>query len=276
MIKASKMNVSEELKKARQSHYGIGAFNTNNLEVTKAICAAAAKFDSPILIATTTSAIEYAGLEQIFDIVTNEIKSNGIKATIHLDHAKDFSIIREAIRIGYRSIMFDGSALPFDENVHLTHRVVNFARSYGACVEAEIGVIAHEEGGRLSHKSEKSAPGQVKNFVGLTGVDSMAISVGNEHGAPENEALDLMLLKRIGEEVDIPLVMHGASGLSDSDIRQAMECGVAKFNIDTKIKQAFTSEIESSKEIDYREAIKEGMEEVEKIVSNYIKLFSNL
>lgn len=269
------MNVAEELKKARHGGYAVGAFNTNNLEVTKAICAATAKFNMPILIATTPSAIEYAGLQQIFDIVTNEIKSSGIKATIHLDHAKDFSIIREAIRIGYRSIMFDGSTLPFEENVHLTHKVVNFARSYGASVEGEVGIISREEGGRLSHKSEKSTPVQVADFVKLTGVDSIAISVGNEHGAPEDEKLDMKLLKEIGEEVDIPLVMHGASGLGNGDIRHAIGCGIAKFNIDTKIKQAFTSAIEESDESDYREAISEGMDDVEKIVARYIMLFSN-
>lgn len=269
------MNVAEELRKARRGGYAIGAFNTNNLEVTKAICAAAAKFDTPILIQTTPSAIEYAGLEQIFDIVTNGIKQCGIKAAIHLDHAKDFSIIREAIRIGYRSIMFDGSALSYEENVHLTHKVVNFAKSYGASVEAEIGVISHEEGGRLSHKSEKSTPRQAADFVKLTGVDSIAVSVGNEHGAPEDEKLDLKLLKEIGEEVDIPLVMHGASGLSDGDIRHAIGCGVAKLNIDTKIKRAFTKAIEESNETDYRKAIEEGMDDVEKIVVRYIKIFSN-
>jgi len=270
------MNVAEELRKARAGGYAIGGFNTNNLEVTKAICAAAAKFDLPILIQTTPSAIEYAGLKQIFDIVLNEIKSSGIKAAIHLDHAKDFSVIREAIRIGYRSIMFDGSALPFEENVNLTHKVVNFARSYGASVEGEVGVISREEGGRLSHKSEKSTPNQVLEFVKLTGVDSIAVSVGNEHGAPRDEKLDLKLLGQIGEVVDIPLVIHGASGLENGDIRHAIGCGVAKFNIDTKIKRAFTKAIEDSDEADYRKAIAEGMDDVEKIVERYIKLFSHI
>jgi len=269
------INVADELRKAREGGYAIGAFNTNNLEVTKAICAAASEFDVPILIQTTPSAIDYAGLSQIFAIVANEIKATGIKAAIHLDHAKDFNVIAEAIKAGYKSIMFDGSKYPFDENVNLTSKVVNFAHKYGVSVEAEVGVIAREEGGHLSHRAVYSAPDEVKKFVELTGVDSIAVSVGNEHGAPEGEKVNLGLLKKIAEVVDIPLVMHGASGLPVGDIREAIHLGVSKFNIDTNIKKAFTNAIEGSDEEDYREAIKDGMEEVKKVVKKYIKLFSN-
>lgn len=276
MIGGEIINVAEELKKAREGGYAIGAFNTNNLEVTKAICLAAAKFDVPILIQTTPSTIEYAGLSQIFDIVANEIKSTKIKAAIHLDHANDFHVVAEAIKAGYKSIMFDGSKYSFDENVTLTSKVVNFAHKYGVSVEAEVGVIAREEGGKLSHKAVYSAPEEVKKFISLTGVDSIAVSVGNEHGAPKGEKVDLRLLKKIAEVVDIPLVMHGASGLSVGDIREAIHMGVSKFNIDTNIRKAFTSAIESSDEQDYREAIKDGMEHVEAVVEKYIKLFSNL
>lgn len=268
------LNISKELKKARRDGYALGAFNTNNLEVTKAICAAAKKFDSPIMIQTTPSAIEYAGLKQIFDIVENEIMATAIKAVIHLDHAKDFGIIKEAIKAGYRSVMFDGSKFPYEENLHLTERLVEYAHRFDVSVEAEVGVISREEGGRISGQSVMSTPAEVKKFVDMTGVDSIAISVGNEHGAPSGEKVNLKLLKQIAEIVEIPLVMHGASGLSDGDIREAMSLGVAKFNIDTNIRRAFIKPIEQSKSDDPREAIKEGMEEVTKIVERYIQLFS--
>lgn len=268
------INVANELKKARAGGYAIGAFNTSNLEVTKAICKAASKFDAPILIQTTPSAIEYAGLKQIFDIVTNEIKANNIKAAIHLDHGKDFDIVKKAIDIGYTSVMFDGSTFPFDENVLMTSKVVNYAHARGVSVEAEIGVIGHEEGGAVSGQSVMSMPDQVKNFVQLTGVDSVAVSVGNQHGAPAGEKVDFKVLESIYTVIDIPLVMHGASGLSDGDIRDAICLGVAKFNIDTNIKVAFSSAIEGSKESDYRKANTEGMEEVEKVVAKYIELLS--
>lgn len=268
------MDVAEELVKARRHGYAIGAFNTANLEVTKAICMAAAKFNTPILIQTTPSAIEYAGLQSIFDIVRDEIENSGVKAAIHLDHAKEFEIIKECIKTGYTSVMFDGSKLFFDENMAMTEQVVHFAHNHGVCVEGEVGVIAHEEGGHLSGKARYSTPDQVKRFVEETGVDSIAVSVGNEHGAPRDEKLDLDLLRKIGDMVDIPLVMHGASGLSRGDIREAIGYGVAKFNIDTNIKKAFADRIEHSKESDYREAIKRAMADVEKVVEHYIRLFT--
>lgn len=270
------MNVKEELNKARDGGYAIGAFNTSNLEVTKAICKAASKFDVPILIATTPSAIEYAGLKSLFDIVRDEVENSNIKATIHLDHGNDFGLIKQAIDIGYRSVMFDGSKLPFEENVHLTERLVEYAHRFDVCVEAEVGVIGHEEGGHLSGVSAKSAPSQVVKFIELTGVDSIAVSVGNEHGAPKGESLDFELLEKIIEVIDIPLVLHGASGLSDGDLIEAIAVGVAKINIDTNIRKAFLHQIETSEEkTDYRVPLAEGMEEVEKVVAKYLSIFSN-
>jgi len=270
------MNVAEELKKARAGGYAVGAFNTANLEVTKAICAATAKFNgAPILIQTTPSAIEYAGLKTLYDIVTNEIQSSGINAAIHLDHAKEFNIIKDAIEIGYKSVMFDGSALPFEENILWTGRVVELARKNDVAVEAEVGFIGHEEGGRVSGSSKLSEPSQIKRFIDETGIDSVAVSVGNEHGAPEGEKVNFEVLKHIADVISIPLVMHGSSGLSDGDIREAMALGVAKFNIDTNIRRAFSSSIEHSNEDDYRKALEEGIVEVEKVVERYIKLFTD-
>jgi len=269
------INVAEELNKARKGGYAVPAFNTNNLEVTKAICTAAKEFNSFILIQTTPSAIEYAGLRQIFDIVSDEIKDSGVMAAIHLDHGKDFNIIKKAIEAGYKSVMFDGSKLPLNENMHLTERLVEYAHRYGVAVEAEVGVISHEEGGRVSGNSRMSAPKEVKEFVDYTGVDSIAVSVGNEHGAPKDEKIDLKLLREIAHEVPIPLVMHGASGLSDGDIREAISLGISKINIDTNIRKAFLHEIEESKSDDFREVLTDGMEEVGKVVAHYIRLFSN-
>lgn len=267
------IDLKEELNKARHGHYALGAFNTNNLEVTKAICKAASLNNAPIIIQTTPSALEYAGINQLFSIVVNEIKNSGIKAALHLDHAKSFSDIVSAVRVGFPSVMFDGSSLPYDENIALTSKVVKFAHSYGVAVEGEVGVIAREEGGELSNKSKFSAPKEVLEFVHLTGVDSVAVSVGNEHGAPADEKLNLDLLSQISELVDVPLVMHGSSGLSAGDIKEAIGCKVAKFNIDTNIKRVFAQTIESSKEDDYRLVMKQAMAEVEKVVDYYIKLF---
>lgn len=268
------INVKTELNKARQHGHALGAFNTSNLEVTKAICAAGQKVGAPFLIQTTPSALKYAGLKQLYEIVINEIESCGVKAAIHLDHAKELPIIEQALKIGYKSVMFDGSKLSFNENVTMTQKVVSWAKRFDAAVEAEIGVIGHEEGGHISGQSVMSAPEEVLRFVKLTGIDSVAISVGNQHGAPKGERVNLRLLEKISQTVHIPIVLHGSSGLPAGDIREAMRHGVAKFNIDTKIKHAFTTTIEESEEDDYRDALSSGMEAVEEVVIHYMKLFS--
>lgn len=270
-----KFQIVSELIKARENNYALGAFNTSNLEVTKAICRAVKKADFPAIIQTSQSSIEYAGMKTLFDIVLNEVENSGIRAIIHLDHGKDIALVKEAIDLGYPSVMFDGSKLSFDENVRLTKEIVDYAKPKGVAVEGEIGIISREEGGRLSGQSEISDPLEAKKFVELTGIDSVAVSVGNEHGAPEGEKVNLALLKEISDVIKIPLVMHGASGLSNRDIHEAIVLGVTKFNIDTKIKQAFTEEIESSNEEDYRKVFENGMEEVENIVLRYINLFRN-
>lgn len=269
------INVSEELKKARNGGYALGAFNTNNLEATKAICAAAKKSNSPIIIQTTPGAIEYAGLRQIFEIVKTEIEETGIQAALHLDHGKDFEIVKECIDIGYRSVMIDGSKLPFAENVALTKRVVDYAKPKNVSVEAEIGAIGTDEGGENVGGGTMSSPDEVKRFVELTGVDSIAVSVGNEHGAPEGEKINLKLLEEISKIIEIPLVMHGASGLSDEDVKAVIGLGIAKINIDTQIRRAFLAGLSNigPETKDYREILKVSMENIEEVVEEKINLF---
>lgn len=269
------INLSEELKKARNEGYAILAFNTANLEVTKAICKAAKETESTIIIQTTPSAIEYAGLKQLFDIVKNEIEATGIKAAIHLDHAKEFEIVREAIEIGFRSVMIDGSRLPFAENVALTKKVVDFAHSKNVAVEGEIGVISTSEGGEASTgEGLLSTPEQTKQFVELTGVDSIAISIGNQHGAPAGEKINISLLENISQQVSIPLVLHGTSGLSDEDIKAAINAGVSKMNVDTNIRKAFIEGLKNfdPESRDYRDILKISMENIERVVKERIQL----
>lgn len=269
------LNVSEILIKARSSHHAIGAFNTSNLEVTKAICAASKALNLPVIIQTTPSSIDYAGLEQLFNIVKTEIETSGADAALHLDHAKDFETVKRCIDAGYRSVMIDGSKLPFEENVLLTKRVVDYAHSKNVSVEAEIGAISTEEGGETSGIGELSNPKETLKFVELTGIDSVAVSVGNQHGAPEGESIKTKLLEEIAGKINIPLVMHGCSGLSESDIRSAIGLGVAKFNIDTQIRKAFFEGIKKSDNLDYRELLAAGMENVTEVVKKYIELFNS-
>ncbi|MFA4996080.1 MAG: class II fructose-bisphosphate aldolase [Patescibacteria group bacterium] len=270
------INVSEELKKSRSGGYALGAFNTNNLEATKAICAAAKKSGKPVIIQTTPGTIEYAGLRQIFEIVKTEIEETGIQAALHLDHGKDFEVVKECIDIGYRSVMIDGSKLPFAENVALTKRVVDYAKPKNVSVEAEIGAIGTDEGGKNVGEGTMSSPDEVRRFVDLTGIDSIAVSVGNEHGAPEGEKINVKLLEEISKIIEIPLVMHGASGLSNEDIKAVIGLGIAKINIDTQIRRAFIAGMSDIDEEckDYRDVLKKSINNIEKVVEEKINLFS--
>jgi fructose-bisphosphate aldolase class II len=268
-------NSKSEYAKARVGKYAIGAFDTTNLEITQAICEAAQESRAPVIIQTTASAIEYAGLEQIFDIVKNEVVDKEISAAIHLDHGKDFGLVKKCMEIGYQSVMIDGSYLDFEENVHLTRKVVESASSHHVCVEAEIGRISKEEGGKLSHKGAKTDPNEAKEFVERTGIDILAVSVGNEHGAPKGEKLDLELIETLAKTVEIPLVIHGSSGLSQNDIREAIKLGVVKFNIDTNIRHAFSESVEESDSGDPREVLAAGRDAVKKLVVDYIRLFGS-
>ena len=268
------LDLKKALKFARENKFAIPAFNVFDLEGVKAVCVAASELNAPVIIQTTPKAIDYAGLNQLFDIIKNEIHSKDIKAAIHLDHAKDFGTVKECINIGYNSVMIDGSELDFESNVNLTKKVVSYAGEYKVNVEAEIGNIGHEISERGNDQNKLTDPKFAQKFVEQTGIDAVAVSVGNKHGAPKGERLNLDLLRSICELVKIPIVMHGSSGLSHSDIQKAIQLGVAKINIDTKLKKAFLTEIMEAKDIegDPREILKDAVLAMTEIVKSYIEL----
>lgn len=270
------IDLKKYYKKALSEGFAIGAFNTSDLEMTQAIASAANELESPVIIQTSPSAIEYAGLRQIFDIVKNEIHDNEISAAIHLDHGKDFSIVKQCIDTGYQSVMIDGSELEFDANVNLTKKVVDYAKEHNIAVEGEFGAIGSDDD-ESSHGG-KTDPKMAAEFVEKTGVGSLGVSIGNAHGAPKGEKLDLDLLDRIRLEIpDTPLVIHGSSGLSRSDIKEAIKRGVVKFNIDTNLRKAFSKEVHNAKksEIDPRGYLGDARDAVEKVVIQYIEIFGS-
>ena len=271
------LNLKKALKFARKNKFAIPAFNVFDLEGVKAVCSAASELNSPVIIQTTPKAVEYAGLEQLFDIIKNEIYEKDIKAAIHLDHAKDFSIVKDCINVGYNSVMIDGSALDFESNIAICRKVVRFALEYGVNVEGEIGAIGSES--EESDRSEIKLTDLklVQEFVNKTNIDAVAVSVGNKHGAPKGEKLNFELLEKISSLVEIPIVMHGSSGLSHFDIKSAIGLGVTKFNIDTNLRLAFMQEILSAKKDskDPRAILSEAMEAMSEIVKSYIKLLGS-
>lgn len=254
------------LKPARARHYAVPALNINNLEALKAIVQAAVKMRSPIIIQTSEGAIEYAGMDYLIAMVKVAAKAP-IPMALHLDHGKNLKVIKEAIQKGYTSVMFDGSALSYQENVAKTKQVVAWARAKKVSVEAEIGAIAGIED--FVSVEEKDAhltnPEQAAKFIQETKCDSLAIAIGTAHGAYKFKGethLDIERLKKIAKLVKQPIVLHGASGVMedliklaeyhgaklgkargvlDEDIKQAIKYGVSKINIDTDLRLGFTA-----------------------------------
>jgi fructose-bisphosphate aldolase, class II len=272
------ISLRELYKKAEENNIAVGAFNTNNLEITQAIVSAAEELSIPLIIQTTPGAIEYAGLKELFAIIKTLINDSPVPLTIHLDHGKEIELINKCLDVGYRSVMFDGSDLLFESNVSETKKVVDLAHKYGALVEGEIGVIGRSEEGREKVLHKYTNPEEAASFVKLTGVDSLAVSIGNVHGAPSEEKIDLELLKQINESLSVPLVLHGASGLGRSDITQAIKYGVRKINIDTQIKKSFRKSLQeniNNPDKDLRDYLSDAREDVETTIKKYLKLFNN-
>lgn len=268
------LDLKKALKFARENKFAIPAFNVFDLEGVLAISKAASELKALVIIQTTPKAIDYAGLNQIFNIIKNEIHTTDIKAAVNLDHARDFGTIRECIDIGYNSVMIDGSALDFESNVAVTKKVVRYASERKVNVEAEVGVIGREVSEIGREQKNLTDPKVAQKFVEQTGIDAVAVSVGNRHGAPKGEKLNLNLLESICQLVEIPIVLHGSSGLSHLDIKKAIDLGVAKINIDTKLRQAFLAEIKEIKDDqdDPRAVLEDATEAMSEIVKSYIKL----
>lgn len=273
------ISTRELFQQADENGSAIGAFNTNNLEVTEAIVGAANELKLPLLIQTTPSAIKYAGLKEIFTIVKTAIDESQIPMAIHLDHGDNIEIVKQCLEIGYKSVMFDGSKLPFEENVAETKKVVELAHQFGAFVEGEIGVVSRGESGVKNAENSYTDPEEASQFAKLTGVNSLAVSVGNVHGAPSGEKLNIDLIKEIHKVVPVPLVLHGASGLSKSDISAAISAGIRKINIDTQLRKAFQNSVAENApkpEMEFRQFLEEATFDTKQVVKKYLKIFNAL
>ncbi|MEK7142755.1 MAG: class II fructose-bisphosphate aldolase, partial [Patescibacteria group bacterium] len=256
--------------------YAIGCFNTSDLEITKAIISAAQKQNSPVMIATTPKAIEYAGLEALAGLIKQMAKSSKVPIVLHLDHGKSIEIIQQCLELGYQSVMIDGSEKPLEENIRLTAEAVEIAHQHKAICEGELGHLgkAGTNQDRLTNQED------IENFVSKTHVDLLAVSIGSKHGIELDEKLNIALLKKIHAETNIPLVLHGASGVSDNDINQAIANGICKINIDTDIRHTFSKSIRQilakyPQEEDFRNILSQVMADIQKLVEEKIKLFGS-
>lgn len=284
------VHTKELVPKAKKNKYAIGSFNTCNLEITLGIIHAAQEEHSPVIVQVSENEIKYAGLKPITHIVETIAKNEAINVPValHLDHGKSFHAVAECINAGFSSIQIDASDLPFDENIVLTRQVADYAHKYGVWVQGELGAMVGEEGA-MNLKLGKSFditkymtnPDQVIEFVERTKIDTLAVSVGTIHGDfPGLERVDHKRLQKISSLVDIPLVLHGASGTSNSDVKKAVKEGISIINVGTTVRVEFTRALRSFlvsnyKENDPRKVLVYALEAVKNAVREKIEIFGS-
>ncbi len=226
---------------AQKRHYAVGAFNCENMEMVKAIIAAAEELRAPLMLQTTPSTIKYGKLDTFVGIVKAEAARASVPVCLHLDHGSSYELAMQSIQAGYSSVMIDGSKLAFDENVAVSRRVADVGRAMNIPVEAELGKVGGKEDDLTAEADTNTDPEEARTFVQETGVTSLAVAIGTAHGFyVGTPVLDKERLSEIREVVDIPLVLHGASGLSDQDVRDCVERGICKVNFATELRKAFT------------------------------------
>lgn len=236
----------ELVERARAGGYAVGAFNMHNDETAQALVRAAERADSPVFLQVGRAIVPHMGLRAAYELTRRAADESGAELVVHLDHGP-WEEVFDAIKLGFHSIMYDGAHLPFEENIRTTRHVVQVAHSFGVPVEAELGKIpdADEE---VDWQSYYTDVAEAERFVAETGVDWLAISVGIVHGVPlaRPQPLDIQRIADIRAATGIPLVLHGASGVPEDEIRAAVEAGVHKFNADTDLRHAFRAGIEET------------------------------
>lgn len=229
------------LAEAREGGYAVGAFNVENREMVKAVIAAAEEVKAPVMLQTTPSTVKYGTLETYFAMVSAEAKKASVPVCLHLDHGSSFELAVQAIKAGYTSVMIDGSHEDFEHNVELTKKVVDVAKACGIPVEAELGKVGGKEDDLEAEEDGNTDPQEAKEFVDRTGVSSLAIAIGTAHGFyAGTPVLDKERVSEVKELVSVPLVLHGASGLSDEDVKECVRRGMCKVNFATELRVAYT------------------------------------
>lgn len=268
------VNTIEVLKNAKENSYAIPHFNINNLEWTRFILEECNKNNSPVILGVTESSIKYmGGYKLVVDIIKDLVDSLDIKipVVIHLDHGSSFLTCKQAIDSGFTSVMIDASNYSFLENVSITKQVVEYAHLKNVSVEAEIG--------SLSNQTIYTDTSELKEFINLTNIDSVAPAVGNKHGIYKDEInIDINKIKEMSE-FNIPLVLHGGSGIPNEIIKEIIKNGICKINFNTDLQIAWSSEIRNylkdNKEYDPRKIIKSGEEAMKKVITDKIKLLGS-
>lgn len=230
------------LKSAHKNGYAVGAFNVVNLEFLEAIIETAETLSSPVILNIAEVHFPFVNLETICPAISALASRTSIPVALNLDHGVSFKAIVRALRNGFSSVMFDGSKLSFEDNIAGTSEIVRVCHAAGVSVEAELGAVGGSESGAVESEADSAfftEPKQAKTFVKQTGVDALAVAIGNAHGKYKGEPkLDFDRLAAINDAAGIPLVLHGGSGISEADFKKAISLGIAKINIYTDMSQA--------------------------------------
>ncbi|WP_316569174.1 class II fructose-bisphosphate aldolase [Neobacillus sp. YIM B06451] len=236
------------LKDAQKEGYAVGAFNVENLEMIQAVVAAAEELNSPVILQTSARAVQYANVDLFYALAKAAADQASVPVALHLDHGDSFELAMKALRAGYTSVMIDGSKGSFEYNMNLSKRVVDACLPSGVCVEAELGHVGgKEEDDDVEGEEGLTKPDEAREFVEKTGVTSLAVAIGTAHGVYKGEPkLDLDRLSKIREAVDVPLVLHGGSGLPLEDIQACIKRGIAKINYATELRIAFTEGVKQA------------------------------
>lgn len=234
------------LKKADKEGYAVGAFNVENMEMVMAVIKACEELHAPAILQTTPSTVKYAGLDMYYANVAAAAKKASVPIAIHLDHGNSYELATQALNAGYTSIMIDGSKLPFEENIALAKSVVDFCKPSGIPVEAELGKVGGKEDETNCNTPEYTDPKDAAEFVEKTGISSLAVAIGTAHGIYKGiPKLDVERLSEIRKVVDIPLVLHGASGVPDETVKECVKRGISKVNFATELRIAYSNGVKS-------------------------------
>jgi len=274
------------LNKAYKNKYAVGAFNFSTMEIFHGITRAALKLKSPIILASSKGELSFFGAEYMAAVAEKFSNIAKIPVSMHLDHGPDFETVKQCIKAGYSSVHIDNSSLPMKDNIRNTKKAVNYAHKKGISVEGEIGHVA---GSSKLNKQEINIDKDLLTrledaveYVEKTGVDMLAVAIGNAHGVYKSSPkLDFKILHEISKKIKIPLVLHGGSGISNQQIRKAVSLGIAKVNVNTENRIAFADKVrenlkQSPKEIVPYKMFKDCSLAVQKIVEKKIKLFGSV
>ena len=260
------VKMKDLLRRAEEKNIGCGAFSVGNMEMVRGAIRAAEELDTPIILQIAEVRLKNSRLHLMGPMMVQAAKEAKVDVAVHMDHGLTFETVDKALELGFTSVMLDASTLPFEENIARVKAVVEKARKYSATVEAELGLVGGSEDGSCDHGIRCTDPDDAVVYARETGIDALAVAIGNAHGNyPVAPTLAFDVLEKIHEKVDIPLVLHGGSGITDKDFQRAISLGIRKVNIATASFNSLTAHVEKYMEstdkhnfFDLNEAMAQG------------------